>query len=81
MVRQWLKPAEKVGKTAFTNFILQAILLNLIIRIFFNSNCPTPSESIINISDNDINNVCINKSMVKILYARTIRKNMAHVDL
>lgn len=44
-VRQWLKPAEKVGKTAFTNFILQAILLNLIIRIFFNSNCPTPSES------------------------------------
>ena len=47
MVRQWLKPAEKVGKTAFTNFILQAILLNLIIRIFFNSNCPTPSESIL----------------------------------
>ncbi|WP_445684195.1 hypothetical protein [Staphylococcus sp. FSL W8-0436] len=25
--------------------MLQAILLNLIIRIFFNSNCPTPSES------------------------------------
>ncbi|WP_394271496.1 DUF418 domain-containing protein [Anaerococcus nagyae] len=45
MVRQWLKPAKKVGKTAFTNFILQVILLNLIIRIFFNSNCPTPSES------------------------------------
>ncbi|MGC7634119.1 DUF418 domain-containing protein, partial [Staphylococcus epidermidis] len=45
-VRQWLKTAEKVGKTAFTNLILlQAILLNLIIRIFFNSNCPTPSES------------------------------------
>lgn len=44
-VRQWLKPAEKVGKTAFTNFILQILLLNLIIRIFFNSSCPTPSES------------------------------------
>ncbi|WP_408539293.1 hypothetical protein [Staphylococcus epidermidis] len=34
MVRQWLKPSEKVGKTAFTNFILQILLLNLIIRIF-----------------------------------------------
>ena len=47
MVRQWLKPAEKVGKTAFTNFILQILLLNLIIRIFFNSSCPTPSQSIL----------------------------------
>ena len=46
-VRQWLKPAEKVGKTAFTNFILQILLLNLIIRIFFNSSCPTPSQSIL----------------------------------
>lgn len=46
-VRQWLKPAEKVGKTAFTNFILQILLLNLIIRIFFNSSCPTPSRSIL----------------------------------
>ena len=46
-VRQWLKPAEKIGKTAFTNFILQILLLNLIIRIFFNSSCPTPSQSIL----------------------------------
>ncbi len=46
-VQQWLKPAEKVGKTAFTNFILQIVLLNLIIRIFFNSSCPTPSQSIL----------------------------------
>ena len=46
-VRQWLKPAEKVGKTAFTNFILQILLLILIIRIFFNSSCPTPSQSIL----------------------------------
>ena len=46
-IRQWLKPAEKVGKTAFTNFILQILLLNLIIRIFFNSSCPTPSQSIL----------------------------------
>ena len=46
-VRQWLKPAEKVGKTAFTNFILQILLLTLIIRIFFDSSCPTPSQSIL----------------------------------
>ncbi|WP_305809066.1 DUF418 domain-containing protein [Staphylococcus epidermidis] len=46
-VQKWLKPAEKVGKTAFTNFILQILLLNLIIRLFLNSNCPTPSQSIL----------------------------------
>ena len=46
-VRQWLKPAEKVGKTALTNFILQILLLILIIRIFFDSSCPTPSQSIL----------------------------------
>lgn len=47
IIQKWLKSAEKVGKTAFTNFILQIIILNLIIRIFFNSDCPTPSESIL----------------------------------
>lgn len=45
-VQQLLIPFEKIGKTAFTNFMAQMILLFLFIRFVFPYKHPTPIQSI-----------------------------------
>ncbi|UDI77158.1 DUF418 domain-containing protein [Staphylococcus taiwanensis] len=45
-IQQMLKPFEKLGKTAFTNFMTQMILLYIVVKCFFPYDHPTPTQSL-----------------------------------